>query len=113
MQSSVYIHLVTINCAIIKIVNLCAFPLTGRFDFNKPYYQCNSCGKDVVSFSLSTFVQCGYWPGSPNDTSYLFHQDLFILWDALQKRMPGTSEGAFIRGLEDISFLKGRVINQF
>jgi hypothetical protein len=84
------------------------FLLTGRFDFNKPYYQCENCGKDT-RYSLSTIVEAGYWPGSPNDSSYLFHQDLFFLWDSLQKRMPGTSEAAFVRGLEDISSLKGRV----
>ena len=54
-------------------------------------------------------VHAGYWPGSPTDTSYVFDQQLFYLWDSLQKRMPGTSETSFVRALEDVSVLKGRV----
>ena len=54
-------------------------------------------------------VHPGYWPGSPTDTSYVFDQQLFYLWDSLQKRMPGTSETSFVRALEDVSVLKGRV----
>jgi len=55
-------------------------------------------------------VQAGYWPGSPTDMSYVFDQQLFYLvWDSVQKRMPGTSENSFIRALEDVSVLKGRV----
>ena len=54
-------------------------------------------------------VHAGYWPGSPTDTSYVFDQQLFYLWDSLQKRMPGTSETSFVKALEDVSVLKGRV----
>ena len=54
-------------------------------------------------------VQAGYWPGSPTDTSYVFDQQLFYLWDSLQRRMPGTSESSFIRALEDVSVMNGRV----
>ena len=41
------------------------------------------------------------------DTSYVFDEQLFHLWDAFQKRMPGTSERFFIRALEDVSVMKG------
>lgn len=58
---------------------------------------------------MSDVVQAGYWPRSPTDTSYVFDQQLFKLWDSIQKRMPGTSESSFIRALEDVSVMKGRV----
>ena len=38
-----------------------------------------------------------------------FDQQLYYLWDSLQKRMPGTSESSFITALEDESVIKGRV----
>jgi len=62
------------------------------------------------SWTLADVVHAGYWPGSPTDTSYVFDQRLFQLWDSLQKRMPGTSETSFIRALEDVSVMKGRVL---
>ena len=58
---------------------------------------------------MSDVVQAGYWPGSPTDTSYVFDQQLFKLWDSFQKRMPGTSDSSFIRALEDVSVMKRRV----
>lgn len=58
---------------------------------------------------MSDVVQAGYWPGSPTDTSYVFDQQLFKLWDSIKKRMPGTSESSFILALEDVSVMKGRV----
>ena len=71
--------------------------------------QCSQCNFVSPSLSLSDVVHAGYWPGSPTDTSYIFDQQLFHLWDAFQKRMPGTSESSFIRALEDVSVMKGRV----
>ena len=62
------------------------------------------------SWTLTDVVQSGYWPGSPADTSYVFDQQLFQLWESLQKRMPGTSETSFIRALEDVSAMRGRVL---
>ena len=71
-----------------------------------PFSNCNSI---IPSWSLNDVVQAGFWPGSPTDTSYVFDQQLFRLWDSIQKRMPGTSESSFIRALEDVSVMKGRV----
>lgn len=65
-------------------------------------------GTVLPPWTLGDIVKAGYWPGSPTDTTYLFDQSIFQLWDFLQKRMPGTSENAFIRALEDLSF-RGRV----
>ena len=85
------------------------FSLSGRFDLNKFSIQCSRCDAVTPCGSISDMVQAGYWPGSPTDTSYLFDQQLFRLWDAIQKRMPGSSESSFIRALEDVSVTKGRV----
>lgn len=85
------------------------FFVPGRFDLNKSIIQCSQCSFVSPSWSLSDVVHAGYWPGSPTDTSYVFDQQLFYLWDAFQKRMPGTSESSFIRALEDVSVMKGRV----
>lgn len=97
------------NCIVVYALFFFNFN-TGRYDFDKPTYYCPNCKKDVSSLSLSDIVQAGYWPGSPTDScSYLFDQTLFLQWSALQKRMPGTSETAFIKALEDVSAAKGRV----
>jgi hypothetical protein len=51
----------------------------------------------------------GYWPGSPCQVKYLFDQEVFRVWETFRMRMPGSSESAFIKTLEDISSFKGRV----
>lgn len=58
---------------------------------------------------VDVVAQSGYWPGSIADTTYLFHQDLLLHWDILQKQIPGISERAFIKSLELFSKQKGRV----
>ena len=37
-------------------------------------------------------------------------QEVFWVWEAFRMRMPGSSESAFIKTLEDLSLLRGRVI---
>ncbi|XP_015750745.1 PREDICTED: uncharacterized protein LOC107330695 [Acropora digitifera] len=64
----------------------------GRFDFNKYAVHCRNCNDVTPSWTIRDVLQTGYWPGSPSETSYVFDQQLFRLWDSLQKRMPGTSE---------------------
>lgn len=59
--------------------------VTGWFDFSKLNYICTACGKDLETINLAVVVKAGYWLGSPNDVSYIFHQDLFVLWNASQK----------------------------
>ena len=82
------------------------FFVPGWFYLNKSTIQRSQCNFVSPSWSL---VHSGYWPGSPTDTSYVFDQQLFHLWDTCQKRMPGTSESSFIRALEDVSVMKGGV----
>ena len=76
---------------------------------NKVIIQCSNCNSIILSWSLIDVVHAGFWCESPSDTSYVFDQQLFRLWDSIQKRMPGTSESSFIHGLEDVSVMKGRV----
>ena len=89
---------------------LCFCVPPGRFDLNKAVIHCKRCNDIAPSWTLAGVVHAGYWPGSPTDTTYVFDQRLFQLWDSLQKRMPGTSETSFIRALEDVSLMKGRVL---
>ena len=83
----------------------------GRFDFNKCLVKCSNC--DFVCEPLSDvqlIVRNGYWPGSlKSSSSYIFHQDLFRMWNTFQKQMPGTSQKSFLEGLEEFSLAKGRV----
>ena len=58
----------------------------------------------------SCVIKNGYWPGSlKSPCSYIFHQDLFRMWDIFQKQMPGTSQKSFLAGLGEFSVQKGRV----
>lgn len=41
--------------------------------------------KTLETINLAVVVKAGYWLGSPNDVSYIFHQDLFVLWNSWQK----------------------------
>lgn len=59
--------------------------VTGWFDFSKLNYICTACGKDLETINLAVVVKAGYCPGSPNGVSNISHQDLFVLWNALQK----------------------------
>ncbi|XP_028409280.1 uncharacterized protein LOC114531881 isoform X1 [Dendronephthya gigantea] len=80
----------------------------GRFDLNWFNIHCSSCPWQWSPISFDCIVQSGFWPGSPANVNYLFHQELFLLWDAFRKQMPGSSQTAFIRSLEDMSRSKKR-----
>ena len=76
-----------------------------RFDLDCSRLSCTTCSAVLHQWSLNAW----YWPGSPSVITYIFDQGLFEMWDILQKKMPGTSENSFIRGLEDFSSSRGRV----
>ena len=59
--------------------------------------------------TMGNLLQSGLWPGSPVNVQYLFEQEVFLMWDLFRKRMPGTSENAFVKTLEDMSVERGRV----
>lgn len=83
---------------------------TGRFDLNWFTVHCSSCQWKWSPISVDSIIESGWWPGSPENFHYIFSQDVFNLWDAFRKRMPGSSQSAFVRSLEDISSSRGRVI---
>ncbi|XP_046863236.1 uncharacterized protein LOC124456981 [Xenia sp. Carnegie-2017] len=85
----------------------------GRFDLNWFTVHCSSCQWKWSPISVDSIIESGWWPGSPENFHYIFSQDVFNLWDAFRKRMPGSSQSAFVRSLEDISSSRGRenVIN--
>lgn len=71
--------------------------------------RCNSCSHTVDPFSFKSLSKAKLWPGSPESGAYFFDQEVFSLWNSFSKRMPGSSENAFIMSLNDISVEKGRV----
>eukprot|EP00794_Sanderia_malayensis_P000689 gene689-2880_t len=82
--------------------------LQGRYDLLKPKYHCDYCNEDIDVFTCTSLIRSGYWPGSMGNISYIFDEQLFIFWDKLKSFMPGTSESAFLRSLEDISMDRNR-----
>jgi len=87
--------------------------LKGRYDLFKYNVVCSDCGAIFDPFTLEVILDSGYWPGSPVRINYLIKEDVFVLWDTFRKRMPGSSERAFLLSLCDISKENGRkgVIN--
>ena len=81
----------------------------GRFDLDKVDFRCSACNYFWSPWSLESVIRLGFWPGSPCNIIHIFDVDLFMQWDLMQKRMPGVSERAFLKSLEDYSSEKGRV----
>jgi hypothetical protein len=84
----------------------------GRFDLNWFTVYCSSCAWKWSPDSINSIIQSGFWPGSPMNVNTFYDQKLFFLWDAFRKQMPGSSQTAFIRSLEDLSHSKNRVMYQ-
>lgn len=73
---------------------------------------CTACGTAFLneSSSCGDLIQEGYWPGSTSGrSSYAFDQDLFRFFYLLRLYNPGISYGGFIKTLEQMSLMKGRV----
>lgn len=85
------------------------FLFPGRFDISHRKYQCLGCLEVLSTSDPAVLTQSGFWPGSISDTTYVFDQDLLLLWDILQKQIPGISERSFLKSLELYSKQKGRV----
>ncbi|XP_028390710.1 uncharacterized protein LOC114515619 [Dendronephthya gigantea] len=81
--------------------------MKGRYDLHWFSLVCEACNV-VQPLSLTSIINNGYWPGSPCQVNYLFDQEVFRVWETFKMRMPGSSESAFIKALEDISAVKGR-----
>lgn len=94
-------------------MHVCVFPsyyYVGRYDVNDSFITCDGCGECFSIQFPHNIIRENFWPGTPSHhCSYMFDQDMFILYDLLQKNMPGTSEVGFVKALEQFSALKGRV----
>ena len=71
--------------------------------------ECANCKHVGDPFSLFNIITSGYWPSSPGNLSCLISEEVFQLWDAFRKRMPGSSETSFLKSLNDQTILHGRV----
>jgi hypothetical protein len=78
----------------------------GSYDLHWFGLLCDECGIIQSPMSMKNILRNGFWPGSPCNINYLFDQEVFRVWEAFRKRMPGSSESAFIKALEDISLLR-------
>jgi len=54
-------------------------------------------------------VRSQFWPGAPENSPYLFDEDVLALWFHLRNKCPGTSLSKFLETLECMSRLGGRV----
>ena len=99
------LHCCTCNCMRFLLL----LSILGPYDIHHKRYQCHKCHKILSTADAHIVAQSGLWPGSITDATYLFHQDLLLHWDILQKQIPGISETAFIKLLELFSKQKGRV----
>ena len=67
---------------------------------------CHTVFADVFHETVSE----GFWPSSAGRRSaYLFHQDVFKFFIHLKFFNPGMSQSGFLKTLEQISLLNGRV----
>eukprot|EP00794_Sanderia_malayensis_P013481 gene13481-14877_t len=82
--------------------------LQGGYDFLKHKYRCDYCMEDVDPFTPTSLLESHYWPGSMGNVSYIFDEELLVFGDKLKSFMPGTSESAFLRSLEDLSKERNR-----
>jgi hypothetical protein len=83
----------------------------GRFDIMSTTFKCKFC-ESAFDASDSDYVSAGYWPGILEHQSHYFCQKMLRFWYHLKHKAPGTSEGQFVKILEELSFEAERVINK-
>ena len=81
----------------------------GKFYLNVFNTRCDECNIIEDPFTIQNILNCGFWPSSPVNFSYLIHQEVFHFWDELRKHAPGTSEAAFLEVLNTFTVFHGRV----
>ena len=65
----------------------------------------------VRSATDHDYVCAGYWPGIPDQQSHYYCRNVLRFWYHLKHKTPGTSEGQFLKILEEISFEAERVFD--
>lgn len=79
------------------------FIYPGRLDLSLPVFHCESCNNRTEP-TIEDYIGSGFWPGSPNRFTILFHQDVLEFWYHLRFLTPGTSEQKFLECLCTLSF---------
>jgi len=74
---------------------------TGRFDLKSTKFKCKNC-KIETKASIIDYITSGFWPGDPQNMSYLISADLLRYWYLTKHNMPGTSMNKFIETLETL-----------
>ncbi|XP_065919720.1 uncharacterized protein [Dysidea avara] len=83
--------------------------MSGRYDLSDAHVVCLAC-HTVFADVFHETVSEGFWPGSAGRRSaYLFHQDVFKFFIHLKFFNPGMSQSGFLKTLEQISLLNGRI----
>lgn len=68
----------------------------------------------VTKPTVVNYITSGFWPGDPQNMSYLISADLLRFWYLTKHNMPGTSMNKFIETLETLSYgLKPVKCNQY
>ena len=87
-----------------------SFHSIGIYPLFKFTVACNAYSGISNPFSIKNLLQASIWPVSPSTkTKTFFTEQLFVLWDSVRKRAPGTSEKSFIDSLNDLIRYYGRV----
>ena len=89
--------------------SLFIFFFSGKFELNRFTVICTACGKNHDPFNLSNIINSGYWFASPENYAYLFSTEVFEIWDSFRKNMPGSSETAFLKSVDQFSEKYGKV----
>ncbi|XP_065068257.1 uncharacterized protein LOC135693656 [Rhopilema esculentum] len=88
----------------IKIITM-----KGRYEFNEAYFFCTNCSLIISGCTVRSMLIAGYLPASPQRATTFFSLDLLRFWDSLSMNSPGTSLSSFVRSLENVSKMSGRV----
>jgi hypothetical protein len=81
----------------------------GRFDLRASGFHCMEC-KLFIDADKNDYIFSGFWPASTTaPISYLFSEEVFLMWHHLRHKSPLNSENMFISTLQEISDEFGRV----
>ena len=91
-----------------SLIKSSLFSLTERFDLRRTQFLCSSCGNNREA-TPENYIESGYFPGTTSSISCYFSIELIEFWNILKHETPGTSERKFVKTLEIISKMRGRV----
>ena len=89
------------------------FVYKGKFELQQYLHVCCLYQEPKDPFSLKNLLANGFWPSSPKNFTCLVKDEVFWLWDAFRKQMPGSSELSFLEALNSQTSFHGRVSYSF